>query len=95
MKSWFKGWFSQPNTQTPEEVEHLLWNRSTAEISARLLRRAELHAKCSDAYLRRCAALDRVAAENLRRLELKTGTHMGEWLDRRDLCLRLLREGKN
>jgi uncharacterized alpha-E superfamily protein len=80
--------------QTPAEAEHLLLDRSTAEIAARLLRRAELHDKGND-YLRRCAALDRVAAENMRRLELRAGTDMGEWLERRDLCLRLLREGKN
>jgi hypothetical protein len=95
MKSWFKGWFKPTHIQTPEEAEHLLSHRSTAEIAARLLRRAELHGGHNSHYLRRCAALDRVAAENMRRLELSSGRDICEWLDRRDLCLRLLREGKN
>lgn len=95
MKGWFKAWFSTPKQQTPEEAERLLLHRSTAEIAARLLRRAEIHATSPHHYLRRCAALDRVAAENMRRLELSSGRDIMDWLDRRDLCLRLLREGKN
>lgn len=82
--------------QTPAQLEHLLRDRSTAEIVARLLRRAELHlAPGADSYLPRCSALDCVAAENMMRLEQKAGTDMVEWRGRRDLCLRLLREGKN
>ena len=80
--------------QTPAQAEHLLQDRSTAEIAARLLRRAELHEQ-GNAYLQRCAVLDRVAAENMRRLVRDAGGDMAEWVERRDLCLRLLREGKN
>lgn len=93
MKSWFKTWWpARKQAQTPEEAELLLMDRGTAEIAARLLRRAELHDK-GNHYLRACAALDRVAAENIRRLELKAGTDMGVWQDRRYRCLCLLREG--
>jgi hypothetical protein len=94
MKNWFKGWFTTASKKTPEQVEDMLWNRSTAEIAARLLRRAELHRKGGD-YLRMCAVLDRVAADNILKLESQDGKCMGAWLERRDLCLRLLREGKN
>lgn len=93
MNKWFKRWFEKPQMQSCEEVERLLCDRSTAEIAARLLRRAELHAACDQAYLKRCSALDKVAAENIRKLEGQNNKCMSEWLDRRDLCLRLLREG--
>ena len=95
MKSWFKGWLSTTPKQTPEEIERLLSGRSTAEIAARLLRRAELHVQDGRAYLVQCAVLDRIGAENIRKLEAKSSSDLGAWLERRDLCLRLLREGKN
>lgn len=80
--------------QTPENAYQLLHTRSTAEIAARLLRRAELHYGATP-YLQMCASLDKVAAENMMRLEQQAGTDMVEWRTRRDMCLRLLREGKN
>ncbi len=92
IKAMFKS-NTQP-AQTAEQSYNLLQDRSSAEIAARLLRRAELFEAQGDAFLKRCAALDKVAAENIRRLENEKGV-MSEWLDRRDLCLRLLREGKN
>lgn len=95
MKAWFMNWMARKTPQTPEELEQLLSDRSTAEIAARLLRRAELHDQ-SDRYLRRCSSLDRVAAENIRRLELRANPGgISQWMERRDLCLRLLREGQN
>ena len=87
-------WFGKAPNQSPEEIERLLNNRTSAEIAARLLRRAELHGN-SDDYHRRCAVLDRVAAEQIRKLESMTSADLGAWDDRRDMCLRLLREGTN
>lgn len=81
--------------QSPQEIERLLWDRSTAEIAARLLRRAELHDQDGRHYLRRCAALDRVAAHKIQQLEQQAGSDMANWQQRRDTCLRLLREGHN
>ena len=94
MKNWFKSWFATAPTHTCEQAELLLQDRSTAEIAARLMRRAELHDE-GNAYLQRCAVLDRVAADNMRRLVRDAGMDIPEWVERRDLCLRLLREDKN
>jgi hypothetical protein len=96
MVNWLnRKWASKPR-QSAEEAFSLLQHRSSAEIAARLLRRAELFERSHDNFLKKCAALDKVAAENMRQLVLNDANQqIGEWLDKRDLCLRLLREGKN
>lgn len=92
---WNRKWAPKP-AQSAEESFSLLQHRESAEIAARLLRRAELFENSGQEYLKRCAALDKVAAENMRLLVLRDPTEqIGTWLDKRDLCLRLLREGKN
>lgn len=88
-------WATKP-VQSAEEAFSLLQHRSSAEIAARLLRRADVFERSHDNFLKRCAALDKVAAETMRQLVLNDpNQQIGEWLDQRDLCLRLLREGKN
>jgi hypothetical protein len=92
---WNRVWTPVP-VQTVQEMHQLLKDRSSAEIAARLLRRAELFESGSDDFLKRCAALDRVAAERIHRVTLNDPTQdVSKWLDARDLCLRLLREGSN
>lgn len=95
IKNWFRPKASPSLTELSRlsDLEVKLASRCTAEIAARLLRRAELHDK-ENTYLRACSVLDRVAAENIRTLEGQNGKCMGDWLARRDMCLRLLREVK-
>jgi len=95
IKAMFKS--NKQPAQTAEHTYDLLRNRSSAEIAARLLRRAELHEASAQPYLQRCTSLDRVAADVIQRAEEAhmSPQELAQWLDNRNLCLRLLREGKN
>lgn len=86
-----------PPTQTAEQAYDLLCNRSSAEIAARLLRRAELFENSKDDFLKRCTALDKVAAEQMERLVGLANPYkdIQPWRDARDNCLNNLREGTN
>ena len=92
-----KGWFTKRPVPNAQETYHLLKDRSSAEIVARLMRRATMFAETDDEFLKRCAALDKVAAETITQMQAdkKDPDAWRQWLAERDLCLRLLAEGKN
>lgn len=79
-----------PDNTILKRREDLLQQHS-AEIAARLLRKAELMRE-GNVQHKLDAELLEAAADHMRKSVLDGAS---EWLDRRDLCLRLLREGKN
>ncbi len=92
-----KGWFTKRPVPNAQETYHLLKDRSSAEIAARLVRRAAMFEESGDEFLQRCAALDKVAADTIAKMQAdkKDPDAWRQWLAERDLCLRLLAEGKN
>jgi hypothetical protein len=64
----------------------MLKDRSSAEISGRLLNRSEAFEKRDDLFSRRCAVLDRIAAEQIERLvaKLNPDTDITPWRKVRD-----------
>jgi hypothetical protein len=73
---------------TPLQLYLLLKDRSSAEISGRLLDRAEAFEKLdtNDDFYRRCAVLDRLASEQIERLvaQLNPDKDIALWCKLRD-----------
>jgi hypothetical protein len=73
---------------SPLQLYLMLKDRSSAEISGRLLSRAEAFEKLDtdDLFYRRCAVLDRVASEQIERLVamLNPDKNIAHWCKVRD-----------
>lgn len=83
---WLDRQLKGPPPESPEQLYDLLRDRSSTEIAARLLNRAEILDRSPRRFLRRCAVLDRVAAEHIERLVMQAnpGQDITPWREARD-----------
>ena len=90
-------WFKSHKRPVPNasETYNLLKDRSSAEIAARLTRRAAMFEESGDEFLKRCAALDKVAADTIAKMQADKNDPDAwrRWIADRELCVRLLAEG--
>lgn len=95
MISWLNRRLAGKQHESNESVRAKLASRCTAEIVARITRRAEIHEE-HGGYHARCSPLDREAAERIIRLEARLavaeGRSPGEFEDQVRKMLGILRE---